>query len=106
MDYVSVMMMCLGVTTPMLIETLMYVVYDLLDYLLFFEVPMLPNEVYYYIDSAMDYIVAGAGILNNYTPLTYLMLLFGIVLTIDLSIMIYKFVMWVIKKVPFLGVKD
>lgn len=48
--------------------------------------------------------VTGAGILANYTPLGYFMILFGVILAIDAGLVIYHFVMWIIRKIPMVGI--
>lgn len=67
------------------------------------NIPDLPAEAMNYINQFFDYLVMGAGILANYTPFTYLMILFGVVLAVDVGIMLYHFVMWVIRKIPMAG---
>lgn len=87
----------------MIIEILLNIVYSVLNILLFFEIPQLPTEVLGYINQFFDYLVVGASVLGNYTPLPYLMILFGLLLSVDASILIYHFVMWVIRKIPVLS---
>lgn len=87
----------------MIIEMLMNVLYTVLNTLLFIKIPSMPTEVMGYIEQFFDYLVAGAGILANYAPLGYLMVLFGVILAVDAGVMVYKFVLWLIKKIPMLG---
>ena len=89
----------------MIIELLLEVVYNLLSLLLIFKIPQLPQTALDYIDTAFDYLTAGAGLLANYTPLEYLLSLFGILLLVDVGINVYHFVMWIVKKIPMLGIK-
>lgn len=89
----------------MIIEALLNLVYKWLDLLLFFEIPKLPQEVNGYINTLFDYLETGASLLANYTPLDYLLVLFGIILAVDAGILIYHFVMWIIKKIPMLGME-
>ncbi len=89
----------------MIIELLLGLIYRLLDILLIFEIPPLPTEASTYINTLFNHLVSGASILANYTPLSYLLTLFGIIVAVDVGINIYKFVMWIIKKIPFLGVE-
>lgn len=88
----------------MIIEGLLNVVFSILNTLLFFEIPNLPNEVYLYIEDMFDYLVAGASILANYSPYQYMMTLFGIIITVDIAIHLYHFVMWVLNKIPMLDI--
>lgn len=89
----------------MIIELLLDAIYNILNTLLVLEIPPLPQDVTNYIDTAFTYIVAGAGIVANYTPLDYLMVLFGVLLAIDAGILVYHFVMWIVKKIPMLGIE-
>lgn len=87
----------------MIIELLLTLLKNVLGLLLVFEVPQLPPEVTGYVDTFFGYLETGASILANYTPLGYLLTLFGVILAVDGAILIYKFVMWIIRKIPMLG---
>lgn len=89
----------------MIISGLLTIILKVLDTLLIFTIPSLPNEIYGYLEKFFGYLESGASILANYTPLPYLLTLFGIILVVDASIMIYHFVIWVLKKVPFVGIE-
>lgn len=87
----------------MIIELLLNILKNVLNLLLVFKIPSLPSEVTGYIDTLFGYLETGASILANYTPLSYLLVLFGIILAVDVAIQIYHFVMWIIRKIPLLG---
>lgn len=89
----------------MLIELLLSFLLRLLNTLLMFEIPQLPLEVHSYIDTFFSYLESGASILANYTPLPYLLTLFGLIVAIDVALSVYKFVMWILKKIPMLGIE-
>lgn len=89
----------------MLIELLLSLIYTIFDKLMIFNIPQLPEQVQTYINSLFDYLVSGASILANYTPLGYLMTLFGVVVSVDIGINVYKFVMWILKKIPMINIK-
>lgn len=88
----------------MIIQLLLQLIYTIFDKLLILNIPQLPEQVQTYINSFFDYLVSGASILANYTPLSYLLVLFGVVLAVDIGINVYKFVMWILKKIPMIGV--
>lgn len=88
----------------MIIEMLLTVVYNLFDLLLIIELPSLPEGVTEYISIIFEYMVAGAGILANYTPFAYLITLFYVVLLVDGGIRLYHFVMWILNKIPMLDI--
>jgi hypothetical protein len=89
----------------MLIELLLSLIYTIFDKLMIFNIPQLPEQVQTYINSLFDYLVSGASILANYTPLGYLMTLFGVIVSVDIGINVYKFVMWILKKIPMINIK-
>lgn len=88
----------------MIIEMLLNVIKNLLNVLLFFEIPPLPEDVTGYFDTLFGYLETGASILSNYTPLSYLLVLFGIILAVDAAIIVYHFVMWILRKIPVAGI--
>lgn len=89
----------------MIIELLLTLLKGLLSILLVFKIPQLPENVTGYIDTLFGYLETGASILSNYTPLSYLLTLFGLILAVDAGILIYKFVMWILRKIPILNIK-
>lgn len=89
----------------MIIELLLDCIYGLFSLLTaVIKIPQMPTEATTYITQFFDYLEAGAGILANYTPLGYIMILFGVVLAVDVGIKLYHFVMWILKKIPMLGI--
>ena len=89
----------------MIIEALLGLMSGLLDMLTApFDIPLLPPEVYAILQTVLDYLAVGFAILANYTHLDYLFILFGIVLAFDVGIFGYKFVMWILRKIPILGI--
>lgn len=87
----------------MIIEMIITALYNIFNLLLVFEIPQLPASAMEYVTTLFDYLVVGAGLLNNYVPLGYLLVLFGVLLAVDAAILIYHFVMWIIRKIPMLG---
>lgn len=89
----------------MIIEGLLNVLYNVFSALTSaINIPAMPADVSTYLTQFVSYIKVGLQILAVYTPLSYLLTLFGIVVAIELGLKIYHFVMWVIKKIPMLGV--
>lgn len=84
----------------MIVEMLLDVFKSIFRTLMVFELPSMPDEVMDFVETAFDYIVAGVGLLANYAPVTYLLALFGMVLALDVAMLLYKLIMWVLKKVP------
>lgn len=89
----------------MIIEKLLDVVYSIFSTLLSaITFPTLPDEVYTYLDNAMSYIQGGVGIIANFVPIDYLLILFFFVLNMELAFLAYRLIMWIIRKVPFISI--
>lgn len=89
----------------MIIEGLLNVLYNVFSALTSaISIPAMPADISTYLSTFTSYLKVGLQILAVYTPLSYLLTLFGIVVGIELGLKIYHFVMWVIKKIPMLGV--
>lgn len=88
----------------MIIEALMQVVYKLFEILtLPIQIPSLPPEISNIMDTVLEYLQMGLGLLANYCDLGYLLTLFGLVMAVDVGVLLYKMVMWIIRKIPMLG---
>lgn len=89
----------------MIIQMLLDALYNIFNFLTQpISIPPMPEEALSYIDTFFSYLTMGAGILANYTPLTYLIVLFAVILAADVGILLYHFVMWVIRKIPLAGI--
>lgn len=85
----------------MIIEGLLSVVQKLLTLLLSpINIPSLPSNVQSVITQAMDYILDGLGIFAAFTHYQFIMALVAIVLVIEAAFLLYKFVLWILKKIP------
>lgn len=69
------------------------------------DIPNMPAGVQTALSTALEYMSAGFGIVGQFTNLGYLLVLFGLILAVDVGVLIYKMVMWVLKKIPFLGIE-
>lgn len=89
----------------MIIEALLDMVYSLISFLTgSMSIPTIPDEIFQYIQTATDYLIMGAGILSNYTPFPYLLLLFGIIIYVDIAMAVYHLVMWILNKIPVIDI--
>lgn len=89
----------------MIVSGLLNLIYKLFELLTTpIAIPQLPNDVGEYLYSAMDYIVSGFDLIATFFPLPYIGVLFGIIIAIDVGVSLYHFVMWVLKKIPMLGI--
>lgn len=89
----------------MIIEMLLDLIYNIFNLMLVFEIPRLPDGVTGFVEQAFDYIVSAVGIVANYTHMEYLLTLFAVIIAIDVAIAIYHFIMWILKKIPMLGIE-
>lgn len=69
------------------------------------DIPPLPDEAREIMDQVLSYLKTGFQLLANWTHLDYLLVLFGIMVGVDAAILIYNLVMWIIKKIPMLGME-
>lgn len=89
----------------MIIEKLLSLVIKLFELLTFaINIPSMPDEVYEIMDTVFEYLTVGLQILTCYTNLSYLLLLFGVICSIDIGIGVYHFVIWILRKIPMLGI--
>ena len=69
------------------------------------DIPSMPEEIQEIILHVIDYISTGISLLANWTHLGYLLMLFGVVVAVDAGIMLYKLIMWFVRKIPMLGIE-
>lgn len=90
----------------MIVKALMNLLYNVFSLLTSpIKIPGMPEQVRTVLATLTDYIATGIAIASNYFDLNYLFMLFGIVVAVDAGILIYKFVMWILKKIPMLGIE-
>lgn len=90
----------------MIVEALMQLVFNLFALLTTpIAIPSMPESVHTYLTYALGFLSQGAGILACYVDLGYLIVLLGVVLAVDAGILVYKLVMWIIRKIPMLGIQ-
>lgn len=88
----------------MIVAGLMNVLLSVLDLLLVFKLPSLPDGVMDFLALGMEAIGTGFAILNNYVDIGYIFALFGSIVLMEGAYFTYKFVMWVVRKIPMAGV--
>lgn len=90
----------------MLTETTLSIIYNIFSFLSTpINIPDMPAKVEELFTQFLDYINMGLSILAAYTHIEYLLVLFGIVVAVDIGVILFKLIMWVIKKIPFLGIE-
>ncbi|MBQ8921414.1 MAG: hypothetical protein IJ060_04540 [Oscillospiraceae bacterium] len=90
----------------MIINALLRVVLVLLG-ILFAPLSLvaLPASVSSIFLGAVGWLINGFRIIAVYTDLSYLLVLFGIVAAFDAVLWLYKIIMWILRKIPFLNIK-
>lgn len=90
----------------MIVEGLLDLLYGLLDLLLRpIDIPDLPQGVEDVMQTAGSYITQGLGVVAAFTHLSYLTGLFAVVIVIEVAMLLYKFVRWVLQKIPMAAVE-
>lgn len=68
------------------------------------SIPSMPEGVKDALASFLEYIAMGISILGNFFDMSYILILFGVMVAVDAGILIYKFVMFILRKIPMLNV--
>lgn len=90
----------------MIIELLLDVLYGVFAVLTSpIDIPNMPEQVSEFVSASLEYIGTGISILSNFCDIQYLLTLFGLIIAVDVGLMLYKLVMWVLKKIPMIGVQ-
>lgn len=90
----------------MLIEGILAVIYNVFSVLTMpINIPSMPANVEAVMGEFLQWLQVGLQIVATFTHEGYLLVLFGIVVAVDVGVMLYKFVMWVLKKIPLLGIE-
>lgn len=90
----------------MIIKLLLDLVYSIFNVLtLPINIPDLPQEINSVIATIIEYVGTGLAILQNYTHLSYLLILFGVIVAVDVGVWLYKLVMFFVRKIPMLNVR-
>lgn len=90
----------------MIVKMLLDLVFNVFSFLTSaIDIPSLPDGVLAVLSSSLSYIKVGAGVLASYTHLDYLFLLLGIVIAVEVGVLLYRFVMFILRKIPMLGIE-
>lgn len=68
------------------------------------NVPSLPPEVAETVGTMLEYVSMGISFMGNFVNMPYLLVLFNIIVGADVAVLIYRLVMWVMRKIPMIGV--
>lgn len=88
----------------MIIEALLTLIHWLLGLLMIpIDIPDLPQGVSLALSRMYTYLADGLGIFAAFTHYQFIMSLFAIVVVIDAAMLVWKFIRWVIQKIPMGG---
>lgn len=65
-----------------------------------FNIPSMPEGVQNIIFDFVEYLSTGIAIVANYVDMNYLLTLFTTVCLLEGAILIYRFIMWIVRKIP------
>lgn len=68
------------------------------------EIPTFELDVAGIVAEFVAYIAVGVKILKAYTPYTFMLVLLGIVILIRAFEILYHFIMWILRKLPFVNI--
>lgn len=89
----------------MLIQTVLNLIAGLFRLLLLpFRVANISNDLQAKILLVIDYLADGAAVVQSYTDFSFLLFLLGFCVTVEVLDNGYHFVMWILRKIPFLGI--
>ena len=90
----------------MIINGLLTVILRLLQLLLTpIDIPDLPPEVASIFSTALGYLQSGLGIFAAFCHFNYIMTLFSAVVVIEAAMLVYKFIRWVLQKIPMASIE-
>lgn len=91
----------------MIIQSLARLIFNIINLATMgLSLPTMPTNLLEVIDQFSEYIISSLGIVAAYCNLNYVWFLFKMIISVDITIMSYRFIMWVLKKVPFLSITD
>ena len=95
-----------GSFNTMIVKLLLNILYSIFSVLtLPLEFPSMPVKVVEIFATVLDYITSGIAMLGTYIDMGYLLSLFSIIVIIDFNILAYRIIMWILKKIPVLGIQ-
>lgn len=69
------------------------------------DFPVVPDGLAEYITKFLDYIKQGMGFISYFLPMTLVKALLTFVIACELFMFGYRVVMWILKKIPMLGIE-
>lgn len=90
----------------MIIEMLLDVLYSVFNLLTTpIDLPNFTTTSLNYFESFMSYISSGVAIVSTFVDFKYLSAALLFVIAIEVGMYLYQFVLWILKKIPMLGIE-
>lgn len=89
----------------MIIKGLLNLIISIIN-LIPLSIPQLPENIDSIMSDFFSYINSAVVFFKTIMPWDYMVILLIIVIGVNTAMFIYKFVMWVIRKIPMLSIKD
>lgn len=90
----------------MVINGLLTALFNLFEFLTRpIDIPDIPPDIDTIVNTALGYIRSGFDYMRFWTHWDFLLILLGICLVIGTAVRLYGLVMWVLRKLPFLGIE-
>lgn len=90
----------------MLIKGLMELIYAIINIITTpFNIPQLPNYMTGVLDTLYGYVTNALNFISYFCSWDYIKTLLMIIVAIDVAIKLWNFALWVIKKIPMLGIE-
>lgn len=93
----------------MIITVLLNLVYNILSVLLIFNLPALPDTISTILDQITGYLVTGVTLIAAFVGsscMGVMALLLQLVILMNAAYLLYSFVMWVLRKIPMLNIRE
>lgn len=68
------------------------------------DFPVVPDGLAAYIEKFLDYIKQGMGFISYFLPMSLVKAIISFVIACELFMFGYRVVMWILKKIPMLGI--
>lgn len=89
----------------MIIEAVCKVVYNLLNALMVFALPSLPDSIMTILGQVSGYMVTGVSIMRSFfgdTAMNVMAICLGLILALVAAGVVWQVIIWVLRKIPFL----
>lgn len=87
----------------MIVEKFLVIVYNIFNTFVNVDIPLLPEDVYTFLDTAVGYIETGSAILSNFFPMQLLLSYLGIMVVVEAAVLVVQILVWIYTKIPFVG---